>query len=129
MCWSCGKEIPNDANRCLYCEAEVESEPTDEELRVVKDMLAHMSPDVISELRSAFEESQTGEDFVNRIMVGDCPKCESSKTDDCGDDPEVDDICVGRCFDCGQLWCLECGQLLQKHQATCSCCNSSEELE
>ncbi len=124
LCWSCKKEIPNDANRCRYCEAEVESEPTEEEIGAVKDMLVHMSPDVISGLQSVFEESESGEDFVNRIMVGDCPNCHSSNTSDCGDDPEIDDICVGRCFDCGQLWCLDCGQLLHKAQATCSRCNA-----
>ena len=121
-CWSCGKEIPAGAKHCQFCEAEVEPEPTEDELRVVGDMLAKMPPEALKELEAAFEQSKDGQDFVNRIMVGACPKCESSNTDDCDGDPEIDDMCVGRCFDCGQLWCCECGQLLTKEQPHCSTC-------
>lgn len=74
------------------------------------DLLEGMSPELISAMHTAFEESNTGEEFVNRIMVGDCPECGSSKTGDCDKDPEIEDPCIGRCFDCGQIWCLDCGE-------------------
>jgi hypothetical protein len=48
-----------------------------------------MGPDLLSELRDAFDKSASGEDFVNRIMVGDCPHCGCSKTGDCENDPEI----------------------------------------
>ena len=57
-----------------------------------------------------------GEEFVNRIMVGDCPACGSSETSDCENDPEIDDPCVARCLACGQLWCPDCGEFFQDDQ-------------
>ena len=123
LCWSCGKKVPDDAKRCRFCEADVEPEPTGVEIDIVRAMLAEMDPEAMSELRAAFEESETGEEFVNRIMVGTCPKCDSSNTGDCGDDPEINGVCVGRCFDRGQFWCLDCGQLLREDQPTCSRCS------
>ncbi|MFV2067864.1 MAG: hypothetical protein ACC645_12890 [Pirellulales bacterium] len=110
FCWSCQKEIPEAAKYCPHCEAEVEKEPTAEERAAIENAMAGMSPELIDELRDTFEKSATGEDFVNRIMIGDCPKCGSSNTGDCENDPEVEDLCVGRCFDCGQLWCPDCGE-------------------
>jgi hypothetical protein len=127
ICWSCGKEIPTGAQLCQFCEAAVEPEPTEQELRMVGDMLENMPPEAIQELEAAFAQSKDGQDFVNRIMVGDCPACESSNTGDCDGDPEIDDIGVGRCFDCGQLWCCECRQLLSLKQPHCSACDEEWE--
>lgn len=128
LCWSCGKELPEDAKQCKHCEAPVEPEPTPEEMEMVNELLSDMGPEVLDELRAAFEGSSTGEEFVNRIMVGDCPKCDTSDTGDCGDDPEIDDICVGRCFACGQLWCLDCGQLLKKDSPACPRCSDIDDV-
>ena len=55
ICWSCRREIPATAKFCPHCEAEVEEEPTVDEQAAVQDVLASMSPDVINELRDAFE--------------------------------------------------------------------------
>ena len=122
-CWSCGRRIPRGAKACRYCEAPVEPEPTQEEIETVEEALAGMSPEALEELEAAFLESRTGEDFINRVMVGDCPKCGSSETSDCDGDPEIEDICVGRCFRCGLLWCLDCGQLFEQGQKHCSRCD------
>lgn len=111
ICWSCQKAIPDNAERCPHCEAEVVPEPTEDEKAAVQDVLAGMGPDLIGELRDAFEKSATGEEFVNRIMIGDCPTCGSSETGDCENDPEIADPCVARCFACGQFWCPDCGEL------------------
>lgn len=121
-CWSCGKTIPDDAQACRYCEAPRTEAVTPEDIAAVEQMLGGMSPDVLAELQQAFEASADGEDFVNRIMVGDCPQCGSAETSDCEDDPEIADICVGRCFSCGQLWCLDCGRIFTKGQSACPQC-------
>ncbi len=123
LCWSCGKKIPDTAKRCQYCEAAAEPEPSEEEIRAVEGLLGEMSPDVMSELQAAFSESESGEDFVNRIMVGQCPGCGSANTSDCGDDPEIDDVDIGRCVDCGQMWCLLCGHPMQKGELECVPCS------
>lgn len=128
-CWSCQKEIPNNADFCPHCEAEVIAEPSVEERAAAANVLGAMSPDLISELRDAFDKSDSGEDFVNRIMVGDCPQCGCSKTGDCESDPEIDDPCVGRCFECGQLWCLECGEYFKDAQSTEHDCPAWEEMD
>ena len=72
-------------------------------------------------MRSAFEKSETAEEFVNRVMVGDCPSCGSADVGDCGEDPEIRDNCVGRCYACGKLWCLECGEIFENKQTSCGC--------
>ena len=113
LCWSCQKDIPKSASFCPHCEAAVEEVPTAEQMAAVEGLLTNMSPEMMSELVNVFEQSANGEEFVNRIMIGDCPKCDSSKTSDCENDPEIDDPCIARCFSCGQLWCPDCGDLFQ----------------
>lgn len=108
LCWSCGKEIADDAVRCEYCEADVVDAPGLQEMNLAREFIESMDPDMQSELLRVFQSSKNGEEFVNRIMVGDCPKCGSSKTGDCEHDPDVEDITIGRCFECGYLWCTIC---------------------
>jgi hypothetical protein len=129
LCWSCRKEIPDTAKRCQYCEAAVEPEPSEEDIDAVEGLLDNMSPDVMSELQAVFEESESGEDFVNRIMVGQCPACGSANTSDCGDDPEIDDVDIGRCVDCGQLWCIVCDLPLREDQLECPQCGMQGDLD
>lgn len=128
ICWSCGKKIPDEAEFCPHCEAEVEEEPTPEERAAVADLLKGMDPEALRQMREAFDQSATGEEFVTRIMVGDCPRCGGSKTGDCDTDPDINDPCVGRCFECGQLWCLDCGELFTAGQPIEHDCPFWEEL-
>ncbi len=128
-CWSCQKEIPDNAEFCPHCETKVVAEPSAEEEAAAASLLAAISPDLLTELRDAFGKSATGEEFVNRIMVGDCPQCGSLKTGDCENDPEIDDPCVGRCFECGQLWCLDCGEFFKATQTTDHNCPAWEEMD
>lgn len=122
ICWSCRREMPDTAEFCPHCEAKVEEDPTADEEAAVQQVLKSMSPGMIDELRDAFEQCTSGEEFVNRIMVGDCPKCGSSNTGDCESDPEIEDACVGRCSECGQLWCVYCSELLRAdHSADHDC--------
>lgn len=69
------------------------------------------------------------EEFVNIIAVGNCPQCGSAKTGDCDSDPEIQDVCVGRCYDCGNLWCLEYGQKLDEDAPLRSCCDEEDDPE
>lgn len=129
ICWSCLKEIPESAEFCPYCEAEVVPEPTAEEVGAGVDALASMDPALLRQLCEAAAESASGEEFINRVMVGDCPKCGSSETADCDNDPDIDDPCVGRCLECGQLWCLDCGEFFKDEQATKHDCPFWKDLD
>lgn len=126
-CANCGKDIPDGAKMCQFCEARVEPEPTPEEVQVVGEILEQMDPRTHRELEDAFRRSNTADEFVNRIFVGDCPNCAGENTGDCEDDPEIDNILVGRCFDCGQLWCTMCDRLLDKTHPYCECWDEEEQ--
>ena len=126
-CANCGKDIPDGARMCRFCEARVEPEPTPEEMRAVGEILEQMDPQTREELQDAFRRSSTADEFVNRIFVGDCPNCASENTGDCEDDPEIDNLLVGRCFDCGQLWCTLCDRLLDKARPYCECWDEEEQ--
>ena len=94
--WSCHTEIADPAKYCPFCEAEVVAEPSEDELAAAANALAGLSPEVLSQIRDAFEESATGEEFVDRILVGDCPQCGNWKTGDGENDPKIADPCGGR---------------------------------
>ncbi len=126
LCWSCGKELPEDATRCSYCEADIVSLPNEHEMTAAREFLASMDPDLMSELHEMFESSENGEEFINRLMVGECPACDSDKTGNCEHDPDVDDITIGRCFDCGYMWCTICGTQYEPGQATCETCDAED---
>jgi transcription elongation factor Elf1 len=85
-----------------------------------------MPPEALDELRTAFSNSETAEDFVDRIFVGDCPKCGSEETGNCDADPEIEELLVGRCYRCGQLWYTECGGLLERDSPSCACWEQDE---
>jgi DNA-directed RNA polymerase subunit N (RpoN/RPB10) len=128
-CWSCGKTIPENAKACKFCEAPAEPEPTEEEIEAVREIFEQMPAEVLDGFRAAFEQSDTAEEFVNRIMIGECPKCGSDETGSCENDPEIEDILVARCFQCGQLWCAECGRFLPRESPSCDCWEDDEEDE
>ena len=120
-CLNCYREIPETATACQHCEAPVVPPPTEEEMEAAKELLAGFSPEAMSELESVFLASENCDEFVNRIMVGPCPKCGSSETADCEHDPEIGELLLGRCYACGQFWCTECGNLMVGDQRSCEC--------
>jgi hypothetical protein len=128
-CLNCGKKIPKKAKVCEYCEAVVEPGPTAEEQEAVAEVLGQIPPEALEEFRTLIGESATAEEFVNRIFVGDCPKCGSSETGDCENDPEIDNLLVGRCYKCGQLWCTECLTLLKQDLPSCACWDEDDEFD
>ena len=77
-------------------------EPTAEEIEAARALLEQLPPELAAELQQAVFDSATAEEFVDRIFVGDCPKCQSSHTGNCENDPEIAELLVGRCYDCGQ---------------------------
>ena len=128
-CQNCHEEIPDTAKACFRCEAPVVPAPTKEETDAAHQVLGQMTPEMMAELHQAMIECSTREDFVNRVLLGECPTCGSSKTGDCEHDPEINEILVARCYDCGQLWCAECTELLDPKALFCECWNESWEDE
>lgn len=126
-CWNCLKELPESAKACPFCEAAVEDEPTPEEMGAVEEILSAMPAEVLGELQALMANSDSAEDFINQIFVGDCPKCQSSDTGDCEKDPEIENLLVGRCFKCGHMWCTECQTPLDPKSPECPCWD--EEIE
>lgn len=105
----------------MHCEAPVDEAPTQEEIDACRGIVEAMPPDLIEQFRQLIDQSKTAEEFTDRIMVGDCPKCGSSETGNCEKDPEIDDLLVGRCYECGQLFCTECLALLDAKKPHCDC--------
>ncbi len=126
-CWNCLKELPKAAKACPSCEAAVEDDPTPEEIEAVQEVLDQMPTEVLGELQALMANSQSAEEFINQIFVGDCPKCNSSETGDCEHDPEIDNLLVGRCYECGHMWCTECEKPLDPKAPKCPCWE--EEIE
>ncbi len=120
-CWNCGKKVPDTAKVCGFCEAAVSGEPSAEEKDAVREILGQMPPEALEELRAAFDTNETADEFADRIFVGDCPKCGSEDTGNCEADPEIEELLVGRCYQCGQLWCTECRRLLERSAPVCEC--------
>jgi hypothetical protein len=125
-CLNCNREIPQNAKVCEYCEATVMEEPSAEALQAAHALLDQLPTDIAAELQQAILDSGTAEEFSNRILVGNCPKCAGLNTGNCENDPDIDDLLVGRCYDCGQLWCTECSRLLAPQAAVCDCWEEDE---
>jgi hypothetical protein len=128
-CLNCNRDIPNNAKICAHCEAPVMPAPSAEEMEAARALLEQLPPDVAAELERTVLDSDTADDFINRIFVGACPKCEGTNTGDCENDPEIGELLVGRCYDCGQLWCTECLQLLETRAPFCACWDEEEPSE
>jgi hypothetical protein len=125
-CWNCQREIPETAKACVHCEAPVEPEPTPDEMKAAAALFEQLPPEIAAEFRQVAGDCTTADEFVNRIFVGNCPKCDSPHTGDCEDDPEIGELFVGRCYECGQLWCTECERLLDPKTPSCECWDDDE---
>lgn len=120
-CRNCYREVPDSARACIHCEAPIGPKMTGEELEAARKVFDQMPPDVQAEMVQLALQAHTNEEFVNAIMTGNCPNCDSEKTSDCECDPEIECNLVGRCYDCGQMWCTECGKLIEKGITYCEC--------
>ncbi len=126
-CWNCGRKVTRKAKVCGHCEADLTEVPSAEEQAAVMELLEQMPPDVLAELSKAMSESASAEEFANRILVGPCPSCGCDQTGDCEGDPEIGELLVGRCYECGHLWCTECGSALTRKSFHCACCDEADE--
>lgn len=126
-CWNCGREIPETAKACQYCEASTETGTGfHERCAATQEAFGQLPPDAQETLRELAKTRPPAEGFSDSCLVGDCPGCGSSNTGDHEHDPEVEDNCVGRCFECGFVWCLECDRELDKRNPHCSCFEEDE---
>jgi hypothetical protein len=125
-CLNCNRELPETAKICAHCEAPVMEEPTAEEMEAARALLEQLTPEAAAELQQVFLDSDTADEFVDRIFVGNCPKCDSENTGNCENDPEIDNLLVGRCYDCGQLFCTECCRLLDAKASVCDCLDDED---
>jgi hypothetical protein len=128
-CWNCNRALPKKAKACAHCEAAVLPETSPEEIEAARQILDNLPPEVMADLQQAFLESDTAEEFSNRLLVGPCPKCGSSETGDCEDDPEINELLLGRCYECGQLWCTECEKVMEGGATSCPCWEEDVEEE
>jgi hypothetical protein len=92
-----------------------------EEIEMTKQAIAMLDDEAREELLAAIDQSSTAEEFANRVLIGNCPKCGSSEVGNCETDPSIEDISVGRCYVCGQLWCTLCDRLFEKGETHCDC--------
>ncbi len=79
----------------------------------LRDLLASLPQDVIDYVKMVAERSQSQEDFLRLIFVGDCPRCNSSNSVQCDNVTGIENPTLGLCVDCGFVWCLECGGQLE----------------
>jgi len=73
-----------------------------------------------------------------RMEIGICPKCGNKNTHSCekleyvsaSDDVKdkncqfalkLDDVTIGHCDVCSQIWCLECGKKISLGNLSCNC--------
>jgi hypothetical protein len=118
-CFHCRKPIPDDAERCQFCGESTKF--TAEEEQIAQQLMDQMDPETVEQFEALLQQCGTADEFVNAVLIGDCPACGSSSTNGCQDDPEIADPSVGRCLDCGQLWCPFCERLLTKAAPSCDC--------
>lgn len=121
QCWNCGKQVSDSAKRCKHCEADLSQAPSEAEMEFMASLLENMNPEDLAAIMEEMAGCETAEEFADRIFVGSCPKCESEKTANCENDPEIDNLIVGRCMECGHLWCTICGKPLEKPTSECPC--------
>jgi hypothetical protein len=125
-CWNCGHSVSKKARVCGHCEADLTEAPSLEQEAAVMEVFEQMPPDVFTELGEMMSKSASAEDFANRIMVGPCPTCGGEQTGDCDADPEINDLLIGRCYECGHLWCTECGNAVTRESPHCDCLDEDE---
>ena len=120
-CWNCGYPIETGSKVCRRCESD-QTEHEDIDPEALQDAAANLesiAPGTLESLRELASKHDTTEDLVNAVFVGECPQCNSTKVGDCDDDPDYSNPFLGRCFNCGNVWCTECGYTLKKDEKQC----------
>ncbi len=120
-CPNCLKEMPENANICRWCETDVREHmpPCQETRDAINEFIADLPVEQIEHLDQLHRECETAEDFANAILVGNCPACGGTKVGDCDEDPDYMNSFLGRCFECGAVWCTECEHVLGDNEKEC----------
>ncbi len=120
-CWNCQAEVADQAKSCPECEADLtDPQPVNAEtIEMINDWLSDLPEETKTMLQEYAESCNTAEEFANAILVGPCVHCQSNHVGNCEDDPDYNDITLGRCFDCGTVWCTECDHILEKNEVVC----------
>jgi len=71
-----------------------------------------MPEEARDELVRLAEDSESEDEFVRAVFVGDCPRCASDETGMTEGPDGEEDLTVGICKACDYVWCLECDQEL-----------------
>ena len=120
-CWNCGEQLAADTKICRRCEADqtehVELDP--QTVEHMREIIESMAPGALEALPKLVGPHDTAEDFANAVLIGPCPECHSENVGDCVNDPDYENFFLGRCFACGNVWCVECGYKLKKGEKQC----------
>lgn len=92
-CENCGSEITEV--KCPECGA-VQTDLVEE----AADVFDSLPEEMQKSLRKAVEESETEEEFISKVMVGNCPNCGSDLTVDCENVRGIEDPTIGLCEEC-----------------------------
>ncbi|MBN1674882.1 MAG: hypothetical protein JXR37_27810 [Kiritimatiellae bacterium] len=131
-CFNCGKNVPDGATACKYCEADLR-QMDGLAPEALEQALKHIPADAMAEMRKMAEQYDTAEDFANAIFVGDCPKCGSEQVGTFEEVAGIEDPTIARCFACGHMWCAECGEPIADpntrcgHWLVCEKCGKEED--
>ncbi len=103
----------------------------DKETREAEQIWGNIPEEARDELMRLAEESDSEDEFVRAVFVGDCPSCGSSETAMPEGPDGEEDLTVGVCKACSHVWCLECDHELAPGE---SCghwdiCENCEDLE
>lgn len=133
ICLNCGKEVPDKARSCKHCESKIDHDFPLKVEDLQKILLeSGLTPEMLEEMGHEARKHNSAQEYANAIFVGTCPKCGSENVSDCDEMDGVEDVTVGRCFDCGLFWCTECGYQLKKGEKHCphwTACDGCKEEE
>lgn len=107
-----------------------EEEMSAEDTKMAMELMQAMDPEALSEMMQLAQQCNNAEEFANMILIGPCPHCDSENTTRCKEDPELEDAGIGRCKDCGRIWCCFCKQFFNSaEEATRHDCLQLEDPE
>jgi len=91
-----------------------------------------MPEEARDELMRLAEDSESEDEFVRAVFVGDCPRCASDETGMTEGPDGEEDLTVGVCKACDYVWCLECDQELTPgtpcgHWDICESCEEMDD--
>ena len=90
-CWSCRRKSQPPQSSVPIARLRCKRNPPQAKRLPSGIALTSMDPDVMSELRRRLHAEYQRRGIDQSNMVGDCPQCGSSNTQNCENDPEIED--------------------------------------